>query len=332
MHDLMPASPPTFLFVETTTECNLRCRQCHMWLTEEPDGALSTLEKVELVHELAAWSPGATVVLTGGETMQKTEEFFAVSAACRAGGLSAAANTNGTFIHEELFDRLLTTGPQYLVISVDSHRAEVHDWVRGRAGTHDQVVNAITGLLTRRRERFPNSDVQVMTNTILFDDNTAEIEALISRLCELGVDGIMFQALSRTFLNRGKRDKFFEAHFPEDLRAFDRAIEAILNLQRGGAPVVTSANDLGWMKLYVRDPDFIGEQVCGSADRNMMVDQMGDVQLCFSMRGLMEGKPLGNVRLSTLREMWEGEMAARARGVMSNCRQNCGMLNCHRRL
>ena len=140
----------------------------------------------------------------------------------------------------------------------------------------------------------------------------------------------MFQALSRTFLHRGERDVFFEEHFPR-VDEFERAVDTLLALQADGASVVTSANDLGWMKLYARNPDFIGEQVCGSAERNMMVDQRGDVQLCFSMRGLTEGRALGNVRSASLRELWEGETAARAREIMESCRQNCGMLNCHRR-
>ncbi len=85
------------------------------------------------------------------------------------------------------------------------------------------------------------------------------------------------------------------------------------------------------MKLYVRDPDFLGEQVCGSAERNMMLDQHGNVQLCFFMRDLLGGRVLGNVRHSGLRELWESNLAAEARGVMARCRRSCGMLNCHRK-
>ncbi len=325
-------SPPTFLFIETTTECNLKCRQCHMWLTQEPAGSLTTSEKVGLVDELAAWSPGATVVLTGGETMMKADEFFALSTAGRRGELSIAANTNATLIEDDLVDTLLTDGPTYLVISLDSHRPEVHDWIRGRKGTHAKVIDAIRSLVKRRAEAFPTSDVKVMTNTILFDENVEDIADLVSYLVDLGVDGVMFQALSRTFLNRAKSDIFFDKHFPGNVGKFDEAIDELLALQRKGAPIVTSANDLGWMKLYVRNPDFIGEQVCGSGARNMMVDQMGDVQLCFSMRGLMGGQPLGNVRDSSLRELWDGSMAETARGIMSSCRKNCGMLNCHRKI
>lgn len=327
--NVLPA--PRFLFIETTTECNLRCRQCHMWLTQEPETTLRTSEKLDLIHQLAGWTPRATVVLTGGETLRKQEEFFALSRACRQHGLTLAANTNATHIGNTILDQLLTEGPHYLVISLDSHRRELHDWVRGIPGTYDQVTGALRSLVARKREAFPHSDVRIVTNTIVFQENVSELSEYVDFACALGLDGIMFQMLSRTFLLASKRDAFFEEHFPRESARVDAAIDRLLELKAAGAPILTTENDLQWMKLYARNPDFIGEQVCGSAERNMMVDQHGDVQLCFSMRGLMGGRALGNVRRSSLRELWESTLAAGARQIMAGCRQNCGMLNCHRK-
>jgi MoaA/NifB/PqqE/SkfB family radical SAM enzyme len=325
------AAPPRFLFVETTTECNLRCKQCHMWLTREPPGTLTTDEKIALLADFAEWSPGATVVLTGGETMQKKREFYALSAVCRQRGLRAAANTNATLLDEIDHGRLLIEGPHYPVISLDSHVREIHDYIRGVPGTFDQVTRVIERLVANKRASGA-ADVSICTNLIVCDLNYATLRDYVAFVEGLGVDGIMFQPLARTFLLSAPKDGFFERHFPHDVKAFDHVIDELIELRERGARILTSAGDLAWMKLYVRDPDFIGEQVCGSHERNMMVDMHGDVQLCFSMRGLLGGRALGNVRTSSLRELWEGEMAARARGIMSTCRQNCGMLNCHRKL
>lgn len=324
--------PPKSLFIEVTSECALRCRQCHLWRTREPAAALTTSEKVRLIHELSDWNGEATVVLTGGETMQKQEEFFALTRACLARGLSSCANTNGTAIDcDEIVDRLLEEGPRFLVLSLDSRQAALHDWIRGIDGTFDRVVSALRRLVQRRREHFPRSDVQILTSTIIFDQNLDELADYVAFAESLGVDGVMFQMLARTFANTTPHDTFFERHFPRDIGRFDAAIDALLSLQLGGARIRTSCNDLNWMKLYVRNPDFIGEQVCGSGERNMMIDQQGDVQLCFAMKGLLNGRSLGNVRQRGLRSLWESELAGLARGIMGSCRRNCGMLNCHRK-
>jgi radical SAM protein with 4Fe4S-binding SPASM domain len=327
----MKTAPPRTLFIEVTTECNLRCRQCHMWRSQEPPTALSTEEKTALLPPFATWSPGATVVLTGGEPLLKRDEFFSLTRTCRQRGLLAAANTNATLVDEGIVDRLLTEGPRYLLVSLDSHRPVVHDWIRGVPGTYDRAVSMIRRLLTRRREAFQDSDLRLLTNTIIFDGNVGELEAYVEFARELGVDGVTFQMLSRTFMRASRRDTFFERHFPTDVARVDAAIDRLLEMKDSGAPVATAENDLRWMKLYARDPDFIGEQVCGSAERNMMVDQHGNVQLCFFMRDLLDGREIGNVRQSGLRELWESDLAARARGVMAGCRRNCGMLNCHRK-
>lgn len=325
----LPAGPST-LFIEVTSTCNLRCRQCHLWMSEEPSDALSTDDKLRLVREYAALREDGTVVLTGGEPMAKTEEFFALTSVCAELGLSSAANTNGTCWTQATPPRLARQGPKYLVVSIDSHDADVHDRLRGVPGTWEQA----TGLVrTLRAELNGHRDPyrRVLTNTILFDRNLAELADTVRFILELGVDGVMFQALSRTFGLRSTRDVAFERHFPNDTALFDAAIGELLKMKRGGLPILTTEADLEWMKLYVRDPEFIGEQVCGSGVRNLMVDQHGEAQLCFSMRSLTAGRSLGNVRGSSLASLWAGDAAVVARDLMASCRRSCGMLNCHRK-
>jgi MoaA/NifB/PqqE/SkfB family radical SAM enzyme len=327
----MTASSPRFVFLEVTSTCNLRCGHCHLWQSAEPPDSLTTAEKVRLIDDLAGWVDRAVVVLTGGETMAKREEFFSLSQACRRGGLSSSANTNGTFIDDATVPRLLEEGPKYLVLSLDSHHADVFDRTRGNKGTFDTVTRAIRALVAYRAT-LSSCDVRIMTSTVLFDENVGEVTDLVRFCHELGVDGMLFQPLARTFGLRRRTDTFFERHFPRDPAAWDGAVDQLLAMKSAGAPIETAVNDLNWMRLYGRDPDFVGEQVCGSADRNMMVDQMGRVQLCFRMHDLLGGRFLGNIREQSLRELWTADLAAEARGIMANCRQNCGMLNCHRRM
>jgi MoaA/NifB/PqqE/SkfB family radical SAM enzyme len=324
-------APPRFVFLEVTSTCNLRCGHCHLWTTREPPDALRTEEKVRVIEALASFSPRAVVVLTGGETMSKHDEFFALTSACRRVGLSSAANTNGTLVRAGDVDRLLREGPRHLVVSLDSHRPEVFDRTRGVPGTFDTVTSLLRALVARR-SALGGSDVQLMTSTILFDENLRELEATVEFLLGLGVDRLLFQPLSRTFGLARARDVFFERHLPRDFAVVDAAIDRLVALRRAGVPIETTVNDLEWMKLYFRNPDFIGEQVCGSGERNVMIDQCGRVQLCFRMLDLTGGRFLGNVRDDSLQRLWTGNFATSVREVMAACRQNCGMLNCHRRM
>jgi MoaA/NifB/PqqE/SkfB family radical SAM enzyme len=327
--ELRPA--PHYLFVETTTVCNLRCRQCHMWMSEEPSQTLGTDEKLALVDEFGGWASHGVVVLTGGEPFLKTDEVMALSRRARAHGLSVAVNTNGTKIPPALYDELLRDGPKYLVISLDAPDAETHDWIRGRVGTHELVVETIRGLVEARRTRHPSSDVNILINGILCQATLAKALDLVELARALGVDGMMFQALARTFMNQGRGDPFFDRQRPRDMAQVDAVIDDLIALRRRDHFLNTEVRDLEWMKLYFRDPDFIAEPVCGSAQRNMMVNMFGEVQLCFAMKELLGGRHLGTVRSTSLRVMWQGADASEAREIMADCRKNCGMLHCHRR-
>lgn len=323
---------PRYLFIETTTECNLRCRQCHMWMSREPEGTLTTAEKEGLVRQFHGLNPEGVVVLTGGETMHKEPEFFTLTELCRKLGLSSAANTNASYIHPGNYETVLRCGPKYLVVSLDSHIPAIHNYIRGKKGSWEHVTDTLKALVKFREQHCPELNTRIITNTILLDDNILHWPEYIRFAREeLGIDGVMFQPLSRTFWNQGKGDPFFDKHFFRNKAETIAVIDAVIQMYGKDSFVLTSENDLEWMKLYVQQPDFIGEQVCGSHERNIMVDQAGDVQLCFSMRGLMNGNPLGNVRHFSLAELWNSTMAGEAREVMASCRKNCGMLNCHRK-
>lgn len=325
------AAAPHYLFVEITTACNLRCKQCHMWTSREPAGTLSTAEKLALVDEFAAWARTGVVVMTGGETFMKADEVLALSRRARRHGLTAAVNTNGTYLRELDFDVLLDDGPRYLVVSLDAPDAALHDWIRGQAGTFDHVVGVIRDLVEHRRARGRPSDVKILVNAILCKATLPLALAHVEFVRGLGADGVMFQALGRTFMNQGHGDPFFDRQRPDDLTLVADVLARLVALRERDPFLNTEVRDLRWMESYFRDPDFTAEPVCGSADRNVMVNMFGEVQLCFGMKGLTGGRALGDVRGSTLRALWTGDAAARARGVMDACRKNCGMLHCHRR-
>lgn len=327
----MIAPQPSTLFIQLTTECNYRCRYCHMWTLKDASGELTTQEKIDLITEFQTLNPVGQVVLTGGETMMKTSEFFSLTRQCRRLGLRSAANTNGSYIDPAGYSDLLRDGPDYLVISLDSHIAALHDYNRGVSGSLAATISTIKGLLEARLEMSPPSPVEIITNSVLSGDTIEELFHLLAFVTELGVDGATLQVLSPTFHLKGGRDVFYDRHFFNDpVRAV--AILGDLRKRLGEFPVLRASDtDLHWMQRYIARPEILEEPVCNSHERNIMVDHRGDVQLCFDMRQIFNGEALGNVRSSSISALWAGDRAVAARGIMQACRRSCGMLNCHRR-
>lgn len=322
---------PKNLFVEITTTCNYRCKHCHLWRTSETDDILTTDEKIKIIEEFFELNNDGEVILSGGETMYKEEEFFKLSSKCRDLGLSCSANTNSSFINEGNFSRILNEGPNYLVVSLDSHIRGIHDTLRGVKGSYEHVVSTIKQLLQIKRTIFKQSDVMIRTNTVIFDKNIEHLYDYIKFAEGLGIEGITFQILNPTFMNYSRTDHFFSNHFFKEKEQAKKYLHEIISLLDSHKIILTSKRDFEWMCLYIDNPEFISQQVCASHEKNIMVTSYGEVLLCFSMKQITNGKSLGNVREHSLQEFWTGTKASNARVIMDECRKNCGMLNCHRK-
>ena len=322
---------PKTLFIEIGTECNSRCKYCHMWMTKEHGGGLTTKEKIKIIREFKKNNPNGKVVLTGGETMLKYDEFFILSKECLALDLFCAANTNASLIDDKNLEKVLKEGPKYLVVSLDSHIEKIHDYSRGIDEGFKHVIDVLGKLVKiKKRKKYKT---EIITNSVIYDMNIDKIIDYIAFAENLGIDGCIFQMVSRTFFRKGARDNFFEKHFFKNKKSALIWIQEVIDVLGKHKIVRTTKQDFEWMKLYISNPDFIGEQVCGSHEKNVMVDSYGEIQLCFNMININSGKSLGNVRDFdyNICTAWNSDGANSVRSVMENCRLNCGMLNCHRK-
>ncbi len=323
--------PPTTLFIELTTECNSRCRYCHMWMLEDDSRALTLDEKHGLIAEFSRLNPNGEVVFTGGETMRRKEDFFSLTRHCRDRGLRSAANTNGSYITPDDDETLLRDGPTFLVFSLDSDDPEIHDYNRGIPGGLEATTSTISRLLAARKRAPAPAATEIITNSVLLEGNIDGLFDLLDFLQRLSVDGATFQILSPTFHRKGPEDNFYKRHFFKNKTGAVETLQRLIKRLPDYPFVRTTATDLRWMQRYILFPDALAEGVCGSHERNMMVDHRGEVQLCFNMRKIFGGKSIGNVRSASLAAMWAGETAGEAREIMQGCRETCGMLNCHRK-
>lgn len=333
--------PPRVLYLSLPASdvCNYRCRHCHIWMQEARPDPLSRARRLELVDEFARLSPGGAVVLTGGEVTLDPAELHAVAAACRRAALPLVVLTNGSRTQTpEAALELVGCGVTQLVVSLDSHRSELHGYTRGVATAFEETTNAIRLLAAARDAAAGGAPrVDLTVTAVVFRENLPELADFVELCRDLGADHVDFQMLARTFANRspGGRDVFFDKHFwrgAEQVAAARRELAAFFDRYAGDPFVVKQAADRGWIEAYVGDPDFRTERpVCGSHQSNLHVDAEGNAALCFNTAAILDAPFVGNARHRSLAELWTGDKAGRDREVMDVCTLNCGALNCHRR-
>ena len=327
----MIVPPPKYLYIVLTTRCNLHCQQCYIWTLDESQENVSVDDLCSVIQEFYELNHTGRVIITGGEPLTDPDSFFKLTSLCRELGLFCAINTNGTYINPSIASRVFTEGPNHFVISLDSQFQEVHDCVRGTLGTYAKVLEGIKLLVDLKKKAYTTTDVQIYTHTILFDENIKLWADYIEFARNLGVDGVMFSVLEKSYLVRKRRDLFFEKHNLSDMGNANQYIEEIIDLYGNDPFVINSVTGLEMMKCYIDNEKYSEKQICDSCNKNIMIDVNGFVQLCFSMRDLLDGQTLGNIKEQQLREMWYSSYATEARKIMVNCRKKCGINDCHRK-
>jgi MoaA/NifB/PqqE/SkfB family radical SAM enzyme len=321
---------PSYLILDITTECNFKCKMCHQWMTTENSTAINTSIKLGAIEQMAMINPNARILLTGGETMTKSVEFFDICKLARRLNLTVIANTNGSYLNESNFDYFLENGPRYILFSLDSHIEEVHTYLRGNKSSYRHLLEIIPKLVDRRNEL--NAQMTIYTHSIIMEKNIDYWDEYIDfARNNLKVDGVYFQLLKETFRMTSEEDKFYKTYFFKD-RDKAKSIVNALKIKYSDDPFV-GANDLDFelMSQEIVNPLDLELGICISGTKNIYLDSYGQLQLCMNMHEIIDKTEIPNIRNMSLLEFWHSNASSSFREVMSQCKKNCGMLNCHRK-
>ena len=254
---------PTRMDLAVTYRCNLDCAKCY---NSEDRGRpeLSTQQWLEIYSTL--WKIGIPqVVFTGGEPTLRED---IVELVAQAEEFVTGLVTNGTRL-AELSVPLRDASLDYVQVTIESHRPEIHDQMTGATGSHARTVAGIG----KARE----VGLQVVTNTTLTRLNAAHFLDTIAWLKnEVGITNVACNTLICS--GRGTRYKesngLADAELKQVLQAAcGRAEELGISLQwySPGCYAIVNPVDLG-----------LGAKCCSAAAHNMLVQPDGSVLPCQS--------------------------------------------------
>jgi MoaA/NifB/PqqE/SkfB family radical SAM enzyme len=266
--------------------------------------------------------------------MLDLDDYFGISTHCRTLGLRCLSVINGTRVRErERADRMVLEGPHEISVSLNSHRAELHDRTRGVRGSFDKAVRALRLLIEARARNATPTKIYAMG--LIFDENYREIDAFYDFvLNDVGADKLKLNFLQPSFGHDGVVDEFFRDHHdvdPDELYEIIGACDAKYRL--GLNPVwreqvrmyfrsLRRAGDIerGWSSAAGTE-----QHICNTYERNIMVDHYGEARLCFSHN--YPGMPLR--KYGDLERFWQS--AEFIRRAMRKCNHYCGISHSVRR-
>jgi MoaA/NifB/PqqE/SkfB family radical SAM enzyme len=147
---MIQSSGPEVVIWDTTYACPLRCTHCYSESGRRPSRQLSHADMLRVTDALISLRP-RVVALSGGEPLLVGGTFEIAGRLSRA-GVRTCVYTGGWKFEPWMPDELAQVFDE-VTVSVDGATAEVHDRIRGRAGSFLRAMSTLLLLDRAARER-----------------------------------------------------------------------------------------------------------------------------------------------------------------------------------
>jgi radical SAM protein with 4Fe4S-binding SPASM domain len=298
-------SAPYRMDLALTYHCNNDCAHCY---NEDSrcEAELSTAEWKEILDRL--WEIGIPhIVFTGGEPSLRAD-LPELIAHAEENGQITGINTNGRRLSDMRFvESLVDAGLDHVQITLESHDPAIHDHLVGKRGAWRQTVAGLRNVLS--------TQLYVMTNTTLLQENSPHLEETLDFLAELGVPTLGMNALIYSGRGREVGTGLREEELPPLL------VLAREKTERYGQRLIwytpTQYCHFDPMQLD------LGVKGCTAALYNMCIEPDGAVLPCQSYY-----RPVGNFLKDGWESIWNHDLCLSLRErryIEARCR-DCALL------
>jgi radical SAM protein with 4Fe4S-binding SPASM domain len=261
-------SRPSSVNIEITYQCNEFCKFCASNAGVPMHNELDRKEIDALLDEIIS-SRITPVTITGGEPLLRKDLVLHMAKRVNTAGLKPNLLTNGTLIDLEVAHQLKEAGIRFVQVSLDGANPDTHDAIRRRKGGFNQALRGIKALR--------DTGIEVSIGSVLTRENFDEMNALYNLGRELGVP-------------------VTSANVSPTGRGFDSAL-LLTPQQLCEHFCYTHETDNGEVSMLV-----VPRERC-SIGTSPVITPAGDVYPCMLTK--YEPLKLGNIRESTLQEIWK---------------------------
>jgi radical SAM protein with 4Fe4S-binding SPASM domain len=287
--NLRRLSVPVEIAWLVTQRCPYDCLYCcieTLPAKRRAEAEMDTAESLAFLEDCAATGVQA-VILHGGEPFLRRDLPELIAFMLRQ-GIHVRASTK-LRLPDSTVERLAAAGLEELQVSVDSPDPETADTLVGRAHYLDRAFHNI--------ETLQRHGLRVRTNTVVTGRNVRQVPALVREVAARGVRRVTLSGYLRSF------HKHQDSHFPgrEDLRAMAGEVRRIEQETEGLKVEMCPLESQREMSLCQA-----GYASCSGGKTGGVVGPDGRVSFCDRLLSFPQAI-VGNVRESSLREIWNGE-------------------------
>ena len=324
---------PTYCCIALLESCFMQCKMCFKWHNsiDQRDPQEPVLGQwQEFISQLASMcmDEKPRINFAGGEPLVRKETIDLIAWANKQ-GFDTLLATNAYLLDESMAQNLSKAGLNQITISLDSVNPATHDFLRGKEGSFNKVLNAIENLA-----KYAPQIVIDITTTISEYNIKDVVDLAIWANKDKRIHGIGYQAITQPFntefdLKWYKNPKYAFL-WPKDQVVVSQVMQELVKFKnsadlRSDFVIENPANQFAVFSKYFAKPnDFIKQDYCHIDTNVLNITPTGNVHICFD-------KPsIGNIKEDNISDIWFGPLADQIRKQIKGCRKNCqSLVNCN---
>lgn len=308
-------------------DCNLNCKMCEInkHVLEKPT-IFQAKQAENLIKQYKQYNPNGVIGLESGELFANRKQFDNFVEVCKKYELKLGFVTNGTLVQKKDMENLKDI-LDYLVISVESHREEINDHIRG---------HGVFKKICRLTDWLEELGVGYCINTTLSKLNIDHVNEIYNFFtlrkyfyCQhLLVLAPSFYATQ--FSEKSSQNFYLQNGFineKDKIVLIDRLSSYVEHTQGAKTSFTMEALELTKAIMSQDDKNLLDYPVCNTFERNLYVDYNGDIRLCS--QNCFPAIANTNDKSLDLQELWEGNKTQAIRAKMALCREKCGLAPCN---
>lgn len=191
---------PIQLDAELHRRCNLDCIACPRQ-ADDFDVNKDSIEKelgkdkwLDLVRQAADLGIKKFNLEGGGEPTATPELIYPVMEEIKKQGMYGIVTTNGTLLTEERIKWLVELDWDRIHFSIDSYRADTHDWLRQRKGAFKKTIQSIRHL-NKWKKKLGKEHPMLNINIVVNNKNYDKLPEMVELAHELEADYLFTEPL-----------------------------------------------------------------------------------------------------------------------------------------
>ncbi len=221
--------------IDVTSKCNLRCKHCRV---NEIENDMSLEEIKEVFHKLQPFAPRG-VFISGGEPLTRKDIVEIVKESKKLAPVTIL-NTNSLLLTEELLQKLIDAGLNYIQVSVDGVEKD-HDYIRG-AGTYQKTMEKLR-LINRYKDK-----IKLHINSVVSKVNLDSMEEFAHQILDVEKIDVQIFGYKRFIPSNVLKDT--SSLGPEGLKKLYENLE-YLQKKYEGKTIITS--DMPMKNIYQQE-------------------------------------------------------------------------------